>query len=64
MKDFYEDIKVKYYEFKTYMAAYNEQKSEIFAQIYKDMKEYQSNYDTILNNIADKMEYFSEGYKK
>lgn len=64
MKNLYEDIKVKYYEFKTYMAAYNEQKSEIFAQIYKDMKEYQSNHDTILNNIADKMEYFSEGYKK
>lgn len=61
---FYEDIKIKYYEFKTYMAAYNEQKSEVFGQIYRDIREHQSKHDTILNNIADKIEYFSEVYKK
>jgi hypothetical protein len=64
IESFYEDIKIKYYEFKTYMVAYNEQKSEVFGQIYKDMKEYQSKHDAILNNIADKIEYFSEAYKK
>ncbi|MFL0194057.1 MotA/TolQ/ExbB proton channel family protein [Clostridium sp. WILCCON 0269] len=51
-------------EFKIYMKAYNEQKSEIFAQIYRDMKEYQSRHENILNNIVDKMEYFNKDYKK
>ena len=65
VKDFYNSVKVKYIdEFKIYMVAYNEQKSEMFAQIYKDMKEYQSNHEAILNTIVDKMEYFNKDYKK
>lgn len=62
--DSYNRIKEYIDGFITYIVQYNQSQNEISLQTYKDMKNYFSNYETILNNIIGKIEHLDKGSKE